>query len=246
LDFPISVVVPVHNEAGNIIPQLEEIFAVLDGLVDFEVIYVDDGSSDATGAELHEARSRWGARVRVLRHPSVCGQSTSIYSGVRAARHPWIVTLDGDGQNDPADIPSLLETARDAGDEQVMVTGHRVNRRDTWLRRVSSRVANAVRRRLLRDDNPDTGCGLKVFPRALFLDLPYFDHMHRFLSALVRRRGGRTVTVPVSHRPRRRGRSKYGVQNRLWAGIVDLLGVAWLQRREKRPARVSEEIDDEL
>jgi len=240
------VVVPVRNEAGNVIPLLEEIFAALDGLAEFEVIYVDDGSRDATGAELREARARWGIRLRVLIHPAPCGQSTSIYSGVRAARHPWIVTLDGDGQNDPTDIPKLLETARDAAGGRVMVSGNRVDRRDTWLRRASSRIANTVRHALLRDDNPDTGCGLKVFPRELFLELPYFDHMHRFLSALVRRQGGRTIMVPVSHRPRRRGRSKYGVHNRLWAGIVDILGVAWLQQRERRPARVTEVNDDEL
>lgn len=236
----ISVVVPVLNEAENIRLQVDELFTVLDGRVDFEVIYVDDGSTDDTGRVLEQEQSRKGGRLRVLAHESACGQSTAIYSGVRAARHPWIVTLDGDGQNDPADIPMLLEEARRAGSNRIMVTGHRVKRRDTRLRRISSRIANMVRSALLRDQTPDTGCGLKVFPRNLFLELPYFDHMHRFLSALVLRQGGRVASVPVSHRPRRLGKSKYGVHNRLWAGIVDMIGVAWLQRREKRPVTVRE------
>jgi dolichol-phosphate mannosyltransferase len=236
----ITIVVPVRNEQDNIQPQVNEILAVLDDGLDFEIVYVDDGSTDGTLDKLREARAQSKGRLRVLVHEGVCGQSTAIYSGVKAARHPWIVTLDGDGQNDPSDIPALLESARTAGSETIMVTGERVKRQDTWLRRLSSRIANYVRRTLLRDATPDTGCGLKVFRRDLFLDLPYFDHMHRFLSALVLRQGGQIISVPVSHRPRTRGRSKYGVHNRLWVGIVDMLGVAWLQRREKRHRRVTE------
>lgn len=239
-DLSLSVVVPVHNEAENIEPQLKEIFDVLDGQVDFEVIYVDDGSTDNTLSVLQREREDRKGKLRIVAHESVCGQSTALYSGIRAARHPWIVTLDGDGQNVPADIPTLLEALEKAASERVLVTGQRVKRRDTWLRRLSSRVANAVRGALLRDETPDTGCGLKVFPRELFLRLPYFDHMHRFLSALVLRDGGEIISVPVSHRPRRRGRSKYGLHNRLWTGIVDMLGVAWLQRREKRPTETKE------
>jgi len=241
----LSVVVPVRNEADNIRPQVEEIFAALDGLASFEVIYVDDGSTDDTLHRLCRERARRDGALRVLSHPAVCGQSTAIHSGVCAARHPWIVTLDGDRQNDPADIARLLEEIRRAGSDRLMVTGHRVQRRDTPIRRLSSRVANSVRRALLRDGTPDTGCGLKVFPRELFLSLPYFDHMHRFLSALVLRQGGEVRSVPVAHRPRPSGRSKYGVCNRLWVGIVDLMGVAWLRRREKRPAQVTEVTDDE-
>ncbi|MGA8260481.1 MAG: glycosyltransferase family 2 protein [Arenicellales bacterium] len=240
----VSVVVPVHNEAGNIQPQLEEIFSALDGL-HFEVIYVDDGSTDETLRRLLEARRRYDGRLRILRHESVLGQSTAIYSGVLAARHPWIVTLDGDGQNDPSDIRLLLDAARAAGLGRVLVVGQRVNRRDGAVRRISSRIANGVRRALLRDGIPDTGCGLKVLARDLFTELPYFDHMHRFLPALVLSRGGRILSVPVSHRPRRCGKSKYGLSNRLWAGVVDLLGVAWLMHRQRRPARATE-VDNEL
>jgi len=237
----ISVVVPVHNEAENIRPQVEEIFAALeDTHPALEVIYVDDGSTDDTPHVLREELARRRGRLRVLRHPTVLGQSTAIHTGVSAARNPWIVTLDGDRQNDPADIPGLLEEVRRSGGARLMVAGHRVERRDTWIRRVSSRIANGLRARLLRDRTPDTGCGLKVFPRDLFLALPYFDHMHRFLSALVLRQGGEVRSVPVSHRPRPAGRSKYGLHNRLWVGIVDMMGVAWLQRREKRPPRTVE------
>ena len=244
-DGKVSVVVPVRNEADNIQPQLEEIFSVLDGRLHFEVIYIDDGSTDETLRRLLEARRRYDGKLRILKHESALGQSTAIYSGVLAARHPWIVTLDGDGQNDPSDIPSLLDAARAAGLGRIMVIGHRVKRRDSWLRRVSSRVANGVRRALLRDATPDTGCGLKVLPRELFIELPYFDHMHRFLPALVLGRGGKILSIPVSHRPRRSGESKYGLGNRLWAGVVDMLGVAWLLHRERRPAKVTE-VDSEL
>lgn len=241
----ISVVVPVHNEAGNIAPQLADLFAILEQRTGcFEVIYVDDGSSDGTAGELGVARQQHGSRLRVIFHDSVCGQSTALYTGVRAARHDWIVTLDGDGQNDPADIPTILDAATRSGSQKIMVCGHRVARRDSTLRRLSSRAANAVRRRLLGDGTPDSGCGLKAFPRELFLQLPYFDHMHRFLPSLVLRQGGHVESIPVSHRPRLRGRSKYGLRNRFWVGIVDTLGVAWLQRREKRPNQVFGDLYD--
>jgi dolichol-phosphate mannosyltransferase len=166
----------------------------------------------------------------VVRHRASAGQSAAIASGVRAARGIWIVTLDGDGQNDPADAPKLLARAREP-DAPALVAGWRTTRRDTGLKRASSRIANAVRGALLGDRTPDTGCGLKVFRRATFLALPGFDHMHRFLPALVRRAGGAVVNVPVRHRPRGAGRSKYGVLDRLGVGIVDLFGVMWLQRR---------------
>lgn len=235
-DDCLSVVVPVKNEAANIEPLIREIVAALGALRDFEIIYVDDGSTDETLAEL----KRMGAEVpqlRVLRHARSCGQSTAVTSGVMAARHGWIATLDGDGQNDPADIPKLLQRLRQAASEENlhMLAGWRAHRRDTWLRRLSSRVANGVRSSLLRDATPDTGCGLKVFSRATFLRLPYFDHMHRFLPALVQRHGGRVESVVVNHRPRERGVSKYGLHNRLWVGIVDLFGVSWLMRRAKLP-----------
>ncbi|MDO9710518.1 glycosyltransferase [Paracraurococcus lichenis] len=229
--LPLSVVIPVRNEAPNIAPLVQEIEAALAG-VPHEIVYVDDGSSDATPAALRAAAA--GASVRALRHRASCGQSAAIVTGVKAARGTWIATLDGDGQNDPADIPRLLARAEAEGGA-ILVAGHRVTRRDSWVKRRSSRIANAVRARLLRDATPDTGCGLKVFPRALFLDLPHFDHMHRFLPALVLRQGGRVVSEPVNHRPRVRGRSNYGTLDRLAVSLFDLVGVAWLQRRWKRP-----------
>ncbi|MBL8699267.1 MAG: glycosyltransferase family 2 protein [Alphaproteobacteria bacterium] len=228
----ITVVVPVRDEAENIDPLLAEIHAAL-ATRDFEVVYVDDGSTDATPERLAEARRRH-PRLRVVRHRRSAGQSAGLLTGIRAARGTWIATLDGDGQNDPADIPALLARAQE-GDAPELVAGLRAKRRDTALKRISSRIANGVRARLLGDRTPDTGCGLKVFRRETFLRLPAFDHMHRFLPALVQRAGGRVENVKVNHRPRAAGRSKYGVMNRLWVGIVDLVGVMWLQRRALRP-----------
>lgn len=232
----VSVVVPVRDEADNILSLIGEIHDALAERESFEIVYVDDGSSDETPARLAEARARF-AELRVLRHRTSCGQSAAIRSGVRAARGALIVTLDGDGQNDPADIPALLAAwrAADAPAALGMVTGERVRRRDSGLRRLSSRIANGVRRRLLDDGIADTGCGLKLFSREAFLALPYFDHMHRFLPALMRRDGYAVAVVPVNHRPRQAGRSKYGVMNRLWVGIVDLCGVMWLKRRCRLP-----------
>lgn len=233
----LSVVVPVHNEADNVGPLIDEIVAALDGSIEYEMVFVDDGSTDATGERLREAAARTD-RLRIIRHPRCAGQSAGIASGVKAARAPVIATLDGDGQNDPADIPKLLAVFdRDPEPRRLLVAGLRAKRRDRWIKRVSSRIANAVRGRLLGDATPDTGCGLKVFERAAFLDMPCFDHMHRFLPALMVRQGGRVVSVPVHHRPRAGGRSKYGTLDRLWVGIFDLIGVIWLQRRA-RVARV--------
>jgi dolichol-phosphate mannosyltransferase len=241
-DAPLlSVVVPVRNEAPNIAPLVAEIEAAL-SRTPHEIVYVDDGSSDGTAASLRETAAVVPA-LRHLRHRVSCGQSAAIITGVKAARGAWIATLDGDGQNDPADIPQLFARAQALAAEgsAVLVAGHRVTRRDTAVKRVSSRIANGVRSRLLRDDTPDTGCGLKLFPRALFLDLPHFDHMHRFLPALVLRQGGRVVSLPVNHRPRREGRSNYGTLDRLAVSLFDLIGVAWLQRRWKRPEVLRDE-----
>ncbi len=233
----VSVVVPVRNEAGNIDPLIDEIRAALDGGEPFEIIYVDDGSRDDTPARLSAAAAA-GAPLRVYRHAASCGQSAAIVTGVRAASGQLIATLDGDGQNDPADIPALLERYRQeraASETGVMVCGWRVERKDTWIKRLSSRFANRLRQALLGDATPDTGCGLKVFARDDFLDMPRFDHMHRFLPALMIRGGGKVVSVPVNHRPRERGRSNYGTLDRAWNGIWDLIGVVWLKRRAKRP-----------
>jgi dolichol-phosphate mannosyltransferase len=238
----LSVVIPVRNEAGNIAPLVAEIAAALDGLAAYEIVYVDDGSSDATAEEIRRLQ-RDQPQLRLLRHRACCGQSTAIRSGVKAARGRWIATLDGDGQNDPADIARLwpMALAEPAAGRQLLIAGQRARRRDSWSKRQASRLANAVRRGLLHDDTPDTGCGLKLFPRALFLDLPYFNHMHRFLPALVLRAGGTVRSVPVNHRPRRRGRSNYGIWDRLWVGIVDLFGVMWLCRRAAMPVLVEDD-----
>ncbi len=228
----VCVVVPVRNEGPNIAPLLAEIEAALH-TIPHEVVYVDDGSTDDTPQRLAEAQNTT-ATLRALRHRASCGQSAAVITGVRAARAPWIATLDGDGQNDPADIPALLARAQ-AATGLALIAGHRVSRRDTHAKRVASRLANAIRARMLGDATPDTGCGLKVFGRDAFLELPQFDHMHRFLPALFIRAGGRVESVPVNHRPRTRGRSNYGTLDRLWVGIFDLAGVFWLQRRWRRP-----------
>ena len=227
----VSVVVPVRNEAPNIAPLVAEIEAALAG-VPHEIVYVDDGSTDATGTELGIAARH--APLRWLRHRASCGQSAAVVTGVRAARGQWIATLDGDGQNDPADIPRLLARAEAEGGE-ILVAGWRTTRRDSWVKRRSSRIANRIRVALLKDATPDTGCGLKLFPRELFLRLPAFDHMHRYLPALVLRQGGRVVSEPVNHRHRTRGVSNYGTLDRLAVAFFDLVGVIWLQRRWKRP-----------
>lgn len=230
----ISIVVPVRNEAANIVPLISEIRAALAGTV-YEIVYIDDGSTDATPLRLAEAKA---ADLVWRRHRVSCGQSAAVLTGIRIARGYWVATLDGDGQNDPADIPALLAQARreaEQGASPVLIAGHRTDRRDSWVKRRTSRAANAIRAWLLRDATPDTGCGLKVFRREAFLELPHFDHMHRFFPALFIRAGGRVVSVPVHHRARTQGRSNYGTLDRLWAGIFDLIGVFWLQRRWRRP-----------
>ncbi|MCM2973358.1 glycosyltransferase family 2 protein [Larsenimonas suaedae] len=228
----LSVLIPAKDEAGNLPGLLDEIAAAL-GEVPHEVIVVDDASSDETWTLLTHRAER-DARLRPLRHAKSAGQSTSVWQAAWAARGEWLATLDGDGQNDPADLPAALAKARETG--VTLVAGHRTNRRDDWLKRVSSKIANRVRGALLDDATPDTGCGLKVIRRSAFLVLPYFDHMHRFLPALVRAQGGSCVSVPVNHRPRGAGRSHYGLNNRLWVGLVDMVGVMWLRRRSRLPA----------
>ena len=236
----LSVVIPVKNEAGNIGPLVAEIVTALDGLVAYEIVYVDDGSNDTTAAEINQLQTAL-PQLRLLRHAQSCGQSAGIRTGVKAARGAWIATLDGDGQNDPADIPELWRMAcASPAEPPLLIAGQRAKRRDTWSKRQASRIANSVRRRLLHDATPDTGCGLKLFPRQLFLDLPYFDHLHRFLPALVLREGGVVRSVPVNHRPRQRGTSNYGVLDRLGVGIVDLLGVMWLCRRQRRTISIED------
>jgi dolichol-phosphate mannosyltransferase len=228
----VSVVVPVRNEAGNIAPLVAEIAAALGEIRNFEVIYVNDGSTDRTEAELTQlmASRPW---LRQIKHGTSCGQSAAVASGVRHARASVIVTLDGDGQNDPAFIPALL-TALAAGAPRIgLVAGQRVGRKATGFKKFQSRLANAVRNAVLRDGTRDTGCGLKAFRRDVFMALPYFDGLHRFLPALVRRDGYDIGYVDVIDRPRHAGRSNYGMWDRLWVGILDLLGVWWLIRRRR-------------
>jgi dolichol-phosphate mannosyltransferase len=234
----VSIVIPVRNEADNIAPLVDEIAAALDKNLAFELIYVNDGSSDRTEAELTRlmANRPW---LRQIRHEISCGQSAAVSSGVIHARAAIVVTLDGDGQNDPAFIPALLEAMTKAP-HIGLVAGQRVGRQASGFKRFQSLVANAVRSVVLRDGTRDTGCGLKAFRRDLFLRLPYFDGLHRFLPALVRREGYAIGYVEVVDRPRRAGTSNYGMWDRLWIGILDLIGVWWLIRRRRHIPQVSE------
>jgi len=236
-DPVIAVVVPVRNEAPNIEPLIAEIAAALTPRFAFEIVYVDDGSDDCTAEVLARAKERY-PMLRSFRHRTGCGQSQAIATGVKQARAPLIATLDGDGQNDPADIPALFDQwdcADPAVKSKLMIAGWRAKRQDTWSRKLASKLANAIRAKALGDRTPDTGCGTKLFPRDLFLDLPRFDHMHRFLPALVLRAGGTVRSVPVNHRPRREGSSNYGNLTRALVGLPDLLGVMWLMRRARNP-----------
>ena len=238
----VSVVIPVCNEQDNVLPLAREIHAALEGRYRYETIFVDDGSTDGTAEAVRAARRDGMPEIRLIRHSVRSGQSAAVATGVREARAPWIATLDGDGQNDPADIPNLLDAASTAASPRLrLVMGNRTTRRDTWLRRLSSRVANGVRGWMLKDGTPDTGCGIKVFDRAVFMDMPRFNHMHRFMPALYQREGYEVVSVPVNHRERTRGKSKYGLHNRLWVGIVDLFGVMWLIRRASPRIRIDED-----
>jgi dolichol-phosphate mannosyltransferase len=235
----VSVVVPVRNEAENVGPLAAEIAAALNGRWSFELIFVNDGSTDATEATLADLKSE-RAYLRQIKHAASCGQSAAVRSGVAAARAPVVATLDGDGQNDPTFIPALLQFFERGGDKIGLVAGQRVGRRSGGFKKIQSRIANGVRGAVLRDGTRDTGCGLKVFRRDAFLALPYFDGLHRFLPALFRRDGYTIGYVDVIDRPRQHGTSNYGLWDRLWVGILDLAGVWWLVRRRKRVPQVSE------
>lgn len=233
----LSVVVPVRNEVGNVGPLIADIEAACRGVGPFEVIYVNDGSSDDTHGVLTElaATRPW---LRVVRHAESCGQSAAVRSGVRHARAPIVATLDGDGQNDPSFLPQMLETLQKAGLEAGLVQGQRVGRKDTGFKKWQSRIANSVRVRILRDGTRDTGCGLKCFRREAYLALPYFDALHRFMPALMVREGYKVLHVDVRDRPRLTGVSNYGFFDRLWVGILDLAGVWWLIRRRRRVPQI--------
>jgi dolichol-phosphate mannosyltransferase len=235
----ISIVVPVRNEEGNVAPLIAEIEAAIAPLGLFEIIYVDDGSTDATPRILNELRQTrpW---LRYVRHAASCGQSAAVRSGVRHAYGPVVATLDGDGQNDPAYIPALYTALNSAGEGAGLAQGQRVGRKDTGFKKFQSKVANGVRSRILNDATRDTGCGLKVFRREAYLALPYFDALHRFMPALMKREGFLVVHADVVDRPRLTGVSNYGFFDRIWVGIVDLMGVRWLIKRRRQVPQATE------
>jgi dolichol-phosphate mannosyltransferase len=235
----VSIVVPVRNEADNIAPLIAEIAAALDGHWNYEIIYVNDGSTDAT-AERLKAVMQERNNLRQLKHAVSTGQSAAVHSGVRAARGAIVATLDGDGQNNPAFLPALISAIEQGGERTGLAAGQRIGRKDTGFKKIQSRIANGVRKAILHDGTRDTGCGLKAFRRDVFLALPYFDGLHRFLPALVRREGYDIVYVDVIDRPRHAGVSNYGFFDRLWIGIMDLAGVWWLIRRKKPTPIVTE------
>ncbi len=234
---PISVVIPVYNEKDNVAQLAMEVDTALKELTGYELVYVDDGSTDDTIKAIEEISLNNGS-LKLVKHLSNAGQSTALLSGIRSANSAIICTLDGDGQNDPADIPKVLSLYKEQN-SPTLVAGNRATRNDTFIRKLSSRVANHVRMRLLDDECLDTGCSLKLFDRDTFLKLPHFNHLHRFMPALFKRAGCQIINVPVSHRARHAGISKYGVGNRLFVGIRDLLGVRWLQQR---PVNVEVEV----
>src|SRR5882724_9182902 len=236
----VSIVVPVRNEAENVSPLIAEIAAALDGRWAYEIIYVNDGSTDATGGRL-AAVMKQRENLRQLRHATSSGQSAAVRSGVRAARGTIVATLDGDGQNNPVFLPDLISAIENGGDRVGLAAGQRVGRKDTGFKKIQSRIANGIRSAILHDGTRDTGCGLKAFRREVFLAMPYFDGLHRFLPALVRREGYEIAYVDVIDRPRRSGVSNYGFFDRLWIGIMDLAGVWWLIRR-KRTTPVATEV----
>lgn len=234
----VSVLIPARNEVGNLTALLGEVRAALAG-ENYEIIVVDDGSDDDSLAELLALKPCF-PQLHVLHHARSLGQSTSVYHAAHAARGQWLATLDGDGQNDPADLPAMLALVRDSEgktDSIKLVAGYRLNRQDTPSKRFASRLANGLRRRLLHDGTPDSGCGIKLIERDLFLRLPYFDHMHRFIPALAQRHGARMAVHVVNHRPRLKGNSKYGNMDRALVGVIDLLGVWWLIRRNRLDAQ---------
>src|ERR1700716_3214580 len=236
----VSIVVPVRNEAGNVAPLIAEISAALDGRWRYEIISVNDGSTDATSERLAEIM-KVRKNLRQIRHASSSGQSAAVRSGVRAARGAIVATLDGDGQNDPAFLPDLIAAIQNGDGRVGLAAGQRVGRKDTGFKKLQSRIANGVRNAILRDGTRDTGCGLKSFRRDVFLSMPYFDGLHRFLPALMRREGYDIAYVDVIDRPRQSGVSNYGFFDRLWIGIMDLAGVWWLIRR-KKPTPVTTEV----
>lgn len=236
MSIKISIVIPFHDESKNIIPLITKVDDVMIKMsINYEIIAIDDASNDDSYAVLQSITKNF-THLRILHHQNNCGQSTAVATGVRHAYGEMIATLDGDGQNDPSDIPNLYNVLQHSKNPNLkMVAGYRKNRKDTIFKRWGSKLANYVRSSLLKDATPDTGCGLKLFYRESFLRLPYFDHMHRFLPALIQREGGDVVSVEVKHFPRLHGTSHYNNLQRLWVGIIDMAGVIWLIRRSYKP-----------
>jgi glycosyltransferase involved in cell wall biosynthesis len=231
----LTVVIPAKNEAGSVAQQLAELDTVLAPLAPFEVVYVVDGSTDDSLRELTRADRDW---LRVIVHEESCGKSAAILTGVRAARADIISTLDGDGQNDPKYVLDLVAALERGGPGVALAVGQRTRRGDGRFKKLQSRIANRVRKAILNDDTRDTACGHKVFRRDVFLTLPFFDSLHRFLPALMKREGYGVVHVDVVDRPRTAGTSHYGFFDRLWSGILDLFGVWWLIRRRRRVPQI--------
>jgi dolichol-phosphate mannosyltransferase len=232
-----SVVIAVYNEAENVDAVAAEVLAKLRDARRFELIFVDDGSTDETAARLHALRLAH-PEIRLLRHERRSGKTAALVTGIGASRADWIVTMDGDGQNDPADLVPMIDLARSRQEPSPLVAGIRARRHDSWARRVATRFANGLRQAILKDACPDTACGLKAFRRDVFLRLPVFEGMHRFLPALFQMYGHPLLCHPVAHRARLRGQSKYTNFGRAVVGISDMLGVVWLRRRTHLPTRV--------
>lgn len=237
----ISVVIPIYNEEGNIINLIDELIPIIDK-IGGEIIIVDDNSNDASRDLILKKKNNVNIEILLLEHAKQYGQSAGLLTGIKAAKNDLIVTLDGDGQNDPKDITSMLKIWEDNNENScLLVIGHRQNRQDNWSRRYASLMAKRFRKFILKDITPDSGCGIKVFSRNLFLSLPYFDHIHRFLPALTRRHGGSVISHIVSHRNRSSGVSKYSNWQRFRVGLIDLYGVSWLIKRSSFPIKLKDE-----
>ena len=237
----ISVVIPIYNEEGNIINLIDELIPIVDK-IGGEIIIVDDNSNDASRDLILKKKNNVNIEILLLQHDKQYGQSAGLLTGIKAAKNDLIVTLDGDGQNDPKDITSMLKVWEDNNENSyLLVIGHRQNRQDNWSRRYASLMAKRFRKFILKDSTPDSGCGIKVFSRNLFLSLPYFDHIHRFLPALTRRHGGSVISHIVSHRNRSSGVSKYSNWQRFRVGLIDLYGVSWLIKRSSFPIKLKDE-----
>ena len=237
----ISVVIPIYNEEGNIINLIDELIPIVDK-IGGEIIIVDDNSNDASRDLILKKKNNVNIEILLLQHAKQYGQSAGLLTGIKAAKNDLIVTLDGDGQNDPKDITSMLKVWEDNNENSyLLVIGHRQNRQDNWSRRYASLMAKRFRKFILKDSTPDSGCGIKVFSRHLFLSLPYFDHIHRFLPALTRRHGGSVISHIVSHRNRSSGVSKYSNWQRFRVGLIDLYGVSWLIKRSSFPIKLKDE-----